>query len=246
MLPRWPERLTAILDRCGVELRGRSGVLGQFPCAPDPRQAAWQAALDALADALERFARRPANLSVVLRCDLVRLELLPWCEDIASREEFEAYARFTFEEIYGVAARDWVIATAPAGGREAVLGAAMDRALLVRLGELATARGLRLRSVQPSLAALLRHRRLPRECLLLLAEAGRACAALVRRGRWEGLCCTPDEDRDEALHAALERACHLFGLDRSDMPPVLVSAPRRPTLDVPPVCGVRPQRFASV
>lgn len=244
----WPERAAVVLDHGGVELHRRGTSERIVAARLDDDRAGWQAALGALEEGVERGGLGGATLAVTLRCDLLRLQLLPWHEEIESRAEFDAYARISFEEVYGTLAREWSVVTASAPPGAPRLAAAVESAFLDGLRALARRHRLRLSQVRPSLSALCHARRrlLPPSYLLLLAEAGRACIAFVRDRRWQSVRCDADDDSDPALQRALERACLLLELSPAQLPPLFVCAPQREALALAPVCGAMPQRLAGI
>jgi hypothetical protein len=144
----------------------------------------WTAPVEALRAAL---AGRKGTASVVLADQFVRYALLAYNETLKTAEQWQALALHRFNALHGPRAADWqvnVTGTAPLGPR---LACAVDRALIARLGEVFTAAGLHLASVQPFLVAAFNHIRKSvgnGSCWIVVEEPGRLTLALIQRGRW--------------------------------------------------------------
>ena len=211
----WRERLVATLTPERVHLRRipafrrrGAGVGLSLECqgAVDGMES-WRPALACLAAALD--GKKP-DIEVVLSSHFVRLQLLPWQADLRSREEWQAYGAFRFQEIYGAPADAWdiVLSLVPPG--QPALACAVDRVLLQALQALALEAGCRLASVQPAFALAWNvHGRALGHAggAFVLAESGRLCAGLTRNGDWCALrnLAVADGDMAAVLPALLEQ-----------------------------------------
>lgn len=129
MSPWWPERLTLWL-------------------APHKGQdvlACFERELDALAP------RRRTQVNCVLGGPLVRYRVVPWSDALASPHQRQVLAASSFHEAYGDASRGWQVLDRVARHGVAGLACAIDASWPQRLGEAATARGVTLARLQPSL-----------------------------------------------------------------------------------------------
>lgn len=248
MLSVWPNPLQLVLHHDRAELRSRSRLLDAVSRAPSEGEAPWQAALQVFGQGLLSAPPRRRAVEVVLGCDLVRHTLLPWREEIHTRAEFRAFARLSFEQTYGSMVRDWAVVAA--GGRhgEARLAAAVEQGLLDGMLRVAADTGRRVSSVRSTLAQVcwLRRRSLTEHFLLLFAEAGRACIALARDGRWAHISTFAGEDSDAALARSLARACLVLDLRVGAMPDLFVCAPRRTGLHLAPINATLPRVLAGI
>jgi hypothetical protein len=149
-------------------------------------QGRWRASVDAL-DAALAGSGRSGSLHVVVSDHFLRYTLVPWNENLVADAERLAFARLAFTEIYGSMVDGWstVLDQQPAG--KASFACAMDRDLLQALRDVASRRGLRLRSVRAALGdRIRRHRRALRERVFCLAslEPGRLTCAFHDASGW--------------------------------------------------------------
>lgn len=190
----WRERLVATMTPERLLLRReppfwrRASAASQSLACPGRSEGAepWSGAVSLLSSVVDKHM----DLAVVLSSHFVRLQLLPWQADLRTPAEWQAYAAFRFQEIYGSVAAAWdiVLSSEPPG--RAVMACAVDRALLAGLKALAEQQGGRLVSVQPAFAlAWNRHRKSLGGATgaFVLAEPGRLCAGLCRGGAWFAL-----------------------------------------------------------
>jgi hypothetical protein len=194
----WPDRIDVLLRPAEVRIaRQRALVPSREPGArvhpvlegqagesePTGR---WRASVDAL-DAALAGSSRSASLRVVVSDHFLRYALVPWNEKLVTDAERLAFARLAFAEIYGNMVDGWsvVLDQQPAGMGS--FACAMDRDLLQALRDVASRRGLRLRSVRAALAdRIRRHRRALRERVFCLAslEPGRVTCAFRDASGW--------------------------------------------------------------
>lgn len=245
----WRERYSAALSPTRVALirRGASGrsLVDERDCIGG-ESPGWAAPVGALGELLDKPGMRRASLDVVLSGHFARFCLLPWSDEIGSRDELEAYARIRLEDLYGAAASSWTVCISPAPAGHPRLAAAIDSALLARLHEIASAAGMHLASVQPYLiTAFNRLRRRMREdrFLFVVAESGRGSVLAAREDRWLSVRSSAGVEDDAALAALIERESELLGFEIGDMPPLYVHEPGRAADPVDAVRGVVPVRL---
>lgn len=208
----WPETLQVIFAPEGVRycarplLPWRKGETGLLPVAGEGGTAAWQPWAEALAHWLAQRPARRRILHVVLYDRFVRYAVLQWRPGIVNRNEWLAYARHRFREIHGEQAVNWAIRVAAVAPGETAIAAAIDDELLRALGKLVPT--TRLASLQPRFVLAFNHwrRRLKGERRwFVLAESGRVCAGLMRKGRWQAL---RNEGCTAGMAAGLEALLH--------------------------------------
>ena len=243
----WHERYVAALSPTRVALIGRGRALvGEHDCIGGDSPA-WAAPTLALGELLAGNRARRGSLDVVLSGQFARFCLLPWSEDIGSRDELDAYARIRFEELYGAAAAGWSVCVAPAPVGHPRLAAAIDGGLRARLQELAAAAGARLNSVQPYLTvAFDRLRRWMRDddFMFVVAESGRGSVLAARDGRWLSVRSTAGVEGAPALATLIERESEMLGYEVGAMPSVYLHDPGRARGEAPgAVRGVVPVRL---
>lgn len=175
----------------------------------------WQAAVDALHEALPRLLRGRPNVTVVLSNHFVRYALLPWSAALKNDADWRALARHRFSSVHGAAAETWIIRLAGTHRQGPRIASAMDRALLLALEEKIGAHGS-LVSVQPCLAAV--YNRLQpimghESCWLVIEEPGRLTLSLFDRGAWHALRTRRrDESSRSTLQDILDRESALLAL----------------------------------
>lgn len=228
-----PERLVAVLAPTHVALlrRARRGALLPLDSAEcTPARAGmhdWSTAADTLAQMLPRPSARRGELAVVLSSHFVRFRLIAWSDAVGSPDEFEAYARIGFEDVYGAAVAGWTLCVSPEGPGCARLAAAIEQALLDRLDADVHAAGLRLASVEPHLAASF-NRFLPRlrhaDFVFAVTEPGRCSLLVARAGRWLSVRSSAAQVSGDALAAMLARECELCDFAGDVSPAVYVHA----------------------
>jgi hypothetical protein len=138
------------------------------------------ATADPVAELRSRAGKAP--LTVVLSNHFVRYALLAPSRALASREEWLALARHTFETTYGRAAASWELRVSPGDRGKARIATGVDATLVEALRAIP-----QIVSVQPYLmVAFNRERKALREpAWLVLHEPGRLTAALVDAGEWK-------------------------------------------------------------
>ncbi|UZE09766.1 hypothetical protein [Pseudomonas sp. B21-053] len=227
------DRYVAVLGASGVGLGQRQGSdirwLGSVGFI-DEGFHAWAVALETLDRLLGEHAHTGAELSVVVSGHFSRFCLVPWSDQISSPDELLGFAQLCFEDLYGVPTQAWslVLSAEPAGYDR--IASALPRDLLDRLRSLVSARGLRLRSVQPYLMAAFNHFDKSFDAgdfLFVVAEPVRSVLLLAREGRWTSVRSVGSSDSDTALTALIGREGQLQA-SSSDRPlNVYLHAPAR-------------------
>ena len=187
--------------------------------ADDPQQ--WSGALAAAeAGLLELADTGAARLHVCLSNQFVRYTVLPWSDELRSESEVHAFAQHRMREVYGELAASWQIALSAGWPGVPRIAAAVERALLEALVELAARARLRLQAVVPhfSLLADSRRRELRGAAFwLAAAESGRLVLARSERGEWRSLAAARDAGAPVAALLAL-LAREGFGLAEAQIP----------------------------
>ncbi|VVQ23233.1 hypothetical protein PS938_05366 [Pseudomonas fluorescens] len=238
------EQFVAVLGASGVGLGQRQGAATQWLGSVgyiDEGFQAWAVALDTLDHLLADHSVARAELTVVISGHFSRYCLVPWSEQISSPAELQGFAQLCFEDLYGASTQPWslVLSAEPAGYDR--IATALPQDLLERLRALVSARGLRLRSVQPYLMTAFNHFDKSFEAgdfLFVVAEPVRSVLLLAREGRWTSVRSVGSSDSDAALTALIGRE-HQLQASTSERPlNVYLHAPAR--IDSPPdVPGVQ-------
>jgi hypothetical protein len=186
----------------------RAGALRCQPVLPPADGEPWRACVDALGESLVGV-RRAADLHVVVSDHFLRYVLMPWNDKLVADAERLAFARFTYAEVYGSLADEWVLTMdEPVAGR-ASLVCAIDRDFLQALREVATRHGVQLRSVRTVLGErITRHRRALKdgEFCLVSVEPGRLTLAFHNDSGWIAVRTRrTDDDLAELLPSALRQ-----------------------------------------
>lgn len=251
MLPSLRDRYTAGFCPDRVVFARRRRGLGRVvdlkhiePCPPEePGAPSWLEPLNALERVVKRADVHSGGLTVVLSNHFVRYLLIPWNDEIASREEFDNYARACFENVFGQGAQSWDVRVAPGKAGAPRLGCAIDRELLGALRHTVGASALRLNSIQPYLMAA--YNRLSwhfarRDFVFLLVEQGRACVLAAMAERWLSVRSAAVADA-EGVTALLEREMQLLDVATGQPPQVFVHAPDVGKLKLPRFNEAKPQ-----
>lgn len=188
---------------------------------------AWIEPLQALERLLQGPETTPGDATVVLSNHFVRYLLLPWNDQIGSREELGNYARACFESVFGAAAQAWDIRVAPDRLGAPRLACAVDRDLLAAVRESIGRSRLRLVSIQPYLMAA--YNRLGRhfgrgDFLFALIEPGRACLLAATGRQWQAVRSVA-ANGGESVAAILERELRLLEANSAGLPQLFIHAP---------------------
>jgi hypothetical protein len=132
--------------------------------------------------------RRGARVTAIVSSHHARYALLPWSANLASENEWQAYARHRLSEVFGPQAEAWNIRVSPSPRGAARLACGIERPLLDGLHRKVAESGARLVSVRPGLMdAFNAQRRQFRRASgwLVAAEEGRIAVALIVQGLWQ-------------------------------------------------------------
>lgn len=179
-----PDRVD--LARLRFGLRREPARQHSVACTPKAGEAAWQAALGAMDEALAGFGARGGPVAVVLSNHWVRYLVLPWQHDVTSAAELRQLARLRFEHTFGTAVAHWEIRICDSGYGRPYVACAVDAALIAELRARLAKHGLRLASLQPLLMAAYNdvRRELRGSTALAIVEPGRVCLSLMNQERW--------------------------------------------------------------
>jgi hypothetical protein len=150
----------------------------------------WRASVQRLAEALAELKPRSGALHVVVSDHFARYVLVPWSADLVADAERIAFARITFQEVFGAAADTWNVAMDEQPAGCASFACAIDRTLQQTLQDLAKALGLGLAALAPALTDRInRHRRALGERTFCVAsiEPGRLTLAFRHAGAWQAV-----------------------------------------------------------
>ncbi|MGB0127429.1 MAG: hypothetical protein WBP72_07305 [Rhodocyclaceae bacterium] len=237
-----PDRVVLVRRRRGfrtpVDLKAGVAV------EPGDHEAPWLPGTAALKEILANTASGSGELVLVLSNHFVRYLIVPWEDSIGSPKEYQRYAHVAFESVYGDTARNWVVRLSPEKARAPRLASAIDPELDAALRRLGGGK-LRLISVQPYLMAAFN--RLGAafrkgDFFFLLAEPGRACALAATAGRWQTLR-NQAVPNTESIAELAERELRLLETGSGPLPRLYVHAPELPTIRLPIVNGMAPQRL---
>lgn len=205
----------------------------------------WLAPATALQGAIAGTAVASGDLTVVLSNHFVRYVIVPWDDKIGSTEEYQRYARIAFENVFGEAARSWMIRVSPERIGAPRLASAIDAELDSTLQQVGGSK-LKLVSIQPYLMAAFN--RLgdafrTRNFFFLLAEPGRACVLSAVGGAWRIVRNHAAAD-DASISQLVERELRLLETSAGPLPRLYVHAPGFRQLKLPIVNGVAPRVLA--
>jgi hypothetical protein len=209
-----PERVVAV--RLTGGLRQRLAAKEILSCGDGT--AHWKSALGAMSQAVSsRDAWQRADATVVLSNHFVRYQLLPWSDEIGSDAELAAYARQSFGQVHGEAAKAWVVSVNEPRRGQPTLACAMDRALLDGLDQSFAASKSRLVSVQPYLASAFNGLRAfvtEESAWFVVVENGKLLLSLALNGAWQLVAArkVAAESWAEELPLLLDREWRLKGI----------------------------------
>lgn len=207
--------------------------------------APWLAPVSTLQGVIAGTAVASGDLTVVLSNHFVRYVIVPWDDKVGSTEEYQRYARIAFENVFGEAARSWMIRVSAERMGAPRLASAIDAELDTALQQVGGSK-LKLVSIQPYLMAAFN--RLgdsfrKRNFFFLLAEPGRACVLAAVGGAWRLV--RNHAAADEAsISQLVERELRLLETSAGPVPRLYVHAPGFRQLKLPIVNGVAPRVLA--
>jgi hypothetical protein len=188
-----------------------------IPLAVAEGEAPWEPALSSLRTALEKPGWQGLVPTVVLANHFVRYAVIPWNDELAGRDEQQAYLRHCFELAYGEASRQWDLRMSAGGVGKPALASAIPQALLAGLEAELERAGMRCRAIYPHLMLTANQAisqvREGSFCLVAI-ERGRACLALIEHGAWRAVRNLPMAQEELAhLPALIRRESIIHGLD---------------------------------
>lgn len=214
-----------------VQLFKRSGV-----CSQETGSVKWETSLQLLeqmiaqaySDAKSPVLRKGAVLTLTLSNHFVRYGIVAPQAALANPDELMAYASFQMREIYGERVDDWMLSLSRWDPYDGALCAAIPRDLFSGVEALALRHKIRLKQIEPYLAAAMDHwsRELnDQRFWFVLIEPGRFSFALLHNNRWR---CVRNQrivqNLEEELMSALEQEAIILG-QRETIEQVYVVAP---------------------
>jgi hypothetical protein len=158
------------------------------PCnVPGDEKTPWGGALKALEAVMPGFADSKSYATVVLSNHFMRYALVPWSDALDDETEEVAYARHSFNEMYGSDASNWELRISQGKAGIPQLACAVDARLPESLRDLFGRVGIGLKSIQPHLMVAYNacHASLhDKSAWLALVEEGNLCLALLQKGKW--------------------------------------------------------------
>jgi hypothetical protein len=125
---------------------------------------------------------------VLLSNNFVRYQLIKSQPDLSSQEEEQAFVRFSFSEVYGEEAKNWVLRWGTGLQIAPQVASAIDYALNDHIEKTLSAVGVKLTSMQPYLMTSFNHVRKfigTQPYWFVLVEPNSACIAYVQAGDWK-------------------------------------------------------------
>lgn len=148
----------------------------------------WEPALDVLEEPLREPAWQSAAARLIVADHWARFAIVPWSDALAESAERLEHARFCLTRTYGDIVSQWRVTLSDSPPGVLQVACAIPAALLDRIQELAEARGLRIKSVQPQLIAAFNswRDRLPKEDAWFVSlEPGSLAAAHFTAAGWD-------------------------------------------------------------
>ena len=178
---------------------------------------AWQAAIDALPEALAPSRAGKPEVSIILSNCFVRYALVPWNPTLRTEAEWLALARHRLTSVHGPAAEHWELRVTDTVRMGSLIACGVEGALLDALQAKVAEGRATLSSVQPYLIAAFNRIRTKigqESCWLVIEEPGCLMLALIRAGHWMSIRCRYVEANWRASFAEiLERESALLALD---------------------------------
>jgi hypothetical protein len=211
-----PDRLIVAGYQRGVNPRLVRREILEVP--PNDAAPAWQAAVDAVPDALASSRAGRPEVSIVLSNCFVRYALVPWDPTLRTEAEWLGLARHRLAALHGAAAEHWELRVTDTVRMGALIACGVEPALLDALqARVAEARAT-LNSVQPYLIAAFSRIRTKigqESCWLVIEEPGCLMLALIRAGHWLSIRCRHVDASWRANFAELlERESTLLALEQ--------------------------------
>lgn len=207
-------------------------------CQRGTDQPAWEASCRQLEELLVDATN--TELSVTLSNHFVRYVTLPPQSEITEPDEVTAYASFRMREIYAERIDSWVLSVSAWNPATGAICAAIPRALMTCLEEMAVRHKIRLTGIEPYLASaydrwysLLNGKR----TYFVLIETGRLCIALLTYGIWQSIRNQRfSHGITDELLAALNQEAILSG-HKEAVESFYLFSPEYPEITLPAHCG---------
>jgi len=154
---------------------------------PGDEKTPWGGALSALETVLPEFAGSKSYATVILSNHFMRYTLVPWSDVLNDEAEEIAYAKHSFNEMYGRDANEWELRISSGIYGMPQLASAVDARLPMALRELFGRHEISLRSIRPHLMVAYNacHASLRGQTAwLVFVEEGSLCLALLQKGQW--------------------------------------------------------------
>lgn len=178
-------------DRLVVQRAGARAQRAEvIACAAAPTGPAWQPAVTALGEWLQRQASGRAGMQVRLSGHFVRWMLLDWVPALQQPQELQAYAQMQMRATFGADAQGWQVVHAEPRPGDPLPVCAVDQTLLQALRALETGHQARLTGLAPYFATAFDHwrGRLGRgACWFGVIEPTAFTLGLRHQGAWRGL-----------------------------------------------------------
>jgi len=180
----------------------------------------------ALCAAIEVVKPTARSADVVISNQLARYCLVPWRDDLRNHEEELAYAKDCMVEIYGEAAREWIVRVNTDRPGANQLACALDPELLATFNAVEDKTKFKFRSIQPSLVDAFNHSRAKitrKSVWLALAEGSQLCLAYMNNRRWQWLrTVRVDAQWRQSIRKLIAAECCLAGIDGLDAPALII------------------------
>ena len=157
-------------------------------CVKTEDSASWQNVFAILENHLANTKGK--ELTVILSNHFVRYVTLPPQQEITTPEEVKSYALFRMREIYSDRIESWELSISDWSPATGAVCAAIERDLMMQLQEMTKRLGVKLKAVEPYLAAVYDHwqKQLSgQKVYLAVAEPGRICTAIIVDGTWKSI-----------------------------------------------------------
>jgi len=210
-----PNRLILAGYRRGVNPRlVRRDIIEVQPVDGTP---GWQAAIDALPQALAPSRAAKPEVSIILSNCFVRYALVPWNPTLRTEAEWLALARHRLAAVHGPAAEHWELRVTDTIRMGSLIACGVEGVLLDALQAKVAEGRATLNSVQPYLIAAFNRIRTKigqESCWLVIEEPGCLMLALIRAGQWLSMRCRyVDLNWRASFAEILERESALLALD---------------------------------
>lgn len=157
-------------------------------CVPAQGDLSWQNVLVLLESFLTNV--KDVDLTVILSNHFIRYVTLPPQQEITTPEEVKSYALFRMREVYADRVGSWELSISDWSPATGAICAAISNDLMTYLQEIAKRFGIKLKAVEPYLAAVFDHwqKQLNQQKVYLaVIEPGRICGAIIVDGVWKSI-----------------------------------------------------------